>query len=155
MCWGARDVTFNMEYQVSGAQVKVLVWKDIQMKWEHSGCFASLFAVMGKLHSTILHAANRPHAEHVDATKISSDCNAIKVEAAVGDASGSIIWFLMSVYRHRGYCGLSHRGHTTKLCQSLKQRFSLKAPGHVYYPFSIQRLRLHERFIYAFPVSPG
>ena len=35
---------------------------------------------MGTRHTTTLHVVNRPHAEYVDKTKISSDCNAIKAE---------------------------------------------------------------------------
>lgn len=48
-----------------------------------------LFALCGRLqrvdghaaHSHTLHAVNRPHVEHVDKAKISSDCNAIKAES--------------------------------------------------------------------------
>ena len=47
--------------------------------------FCLLFVVvcstlMGTRHTTALHAVNRPHAENVDETKISSDGSAIKAE---------------------------------------------------------------------------
>lgn len=37
--------------------------------------------LMGTLHTTTLHVVNRPHAEYVDRTKISPDCDAIKAES--------------------------------------------------------------------------
>lgn len=36
---------------------------------------------MDSLHTTTLHVVNGLHAEHVNKTKISSDCNAIKDES--------------------------------------------------------------------------
>lgn len=50
--------------------------------WHGCVWFCLLFVVcstlMSMLHTTTLHAVNRPHAEYVDMTKISSDCNAVK-----------------------------------------------------------------------------
>ena len=62
---------------------------------------------MGTRHTTALHAVNRPHAENVDETKISSDGSAIKAEGL--EFCDSHVVFLMAVYRHRGQCGQWHR----------------------------------------------
>lgn len=85
--WAKKTLVRHIKANVTADSVQIY-WEQCVwcVLWHECVWFCLLLAVvcstlMGTLHTATLHAVNRSHAECVDKTKISSDCDAIKAES--------------------------------------------------------------------------